>query len=169
MPAGWPGLVLKIGITVWLVTVSAWDRLQRRIPNALVLPVMFGALGWQIWRALFQNEKGVFFALAAWGILFSLWQLHFFGGGDTKLLMALFALFPTARFLLLFCIIVLVVSLPLLAFKYFRRGWREKLRQVHQRARQGQILPTAEDLQREGRPHCWSLALPGVIYLWWLC
>ena len=44
MSGEWLDLTVRVLVTVWLIVISVWDRLQRRVPNALVLPAMFGAL-----------------------------------------------------------------------------------------------------------------------------
>ena len=173
MVSNWGLGALKGVITIWLVIISIWDRRERRVPNWLVLPGMFAALLWQLYitltgaaRTSAMSAGSLGFALIAWVVLFMMWRAHFFGGGDAKLLMALFALFPTVQFLLLFCAVVLVVTIPLVIIKVVRSGESMSLEQVRRRLSQGQLLPTQEDLRTQGRPHCWSLALPGVIYLW---
>jgi Flp pilus assembly protein protease CpaA len=163
----WPTLIIRIALTLWLIAISVWDRMQQRVPNVLVLPVMFGALGWQVYLAVTSGVWGrVWFALLAWVVLFMLWKVNVFGGGDSKLVMALFALFPEMSFLVLFCAVVIIVSIPLLINKYTKRGLRETLKGAGRRMAKGPLLPTAEELHTQGSPHCWSLALPGVIYLW---
>ena len=169
LPA-WVSLALKGAITLWLIVVSVWDRAERRVPNGLVLPAMLGALLWQVYASIAgKYETGsppIMFVLVAWVVLFVLWQAHVFGGGDAKLLMALFAMFPTTQFLLVFAVVVLAVTLPLVVLRVARTGLRHTWRNLQERIASGQVLPTAEDLRTQGRPHCWSLALPGVIYLW---
>jgi Flp pilus assembly protein protease CpaA len=167
MSAGWYGLATKIFITVWLIVISVWDRMHRRVPNLLVLPAMLAGLVWQTYQSIEDGQwNRMLFIVVAWTIVFMLWRLHVFGGGDAKLLMALFGFFPTLQFLVLFSVVVLIASVPLLIHKYARRGLKTSLRSAGQRISQGRVLPTEEELQTEGSPHCWSLALPGVIYLW---
>jgi Flp pilus assembly protein protease CpaA len=169
-------LAFRVGLTLWLIVVSVWDHRQRRVPNALLAPVMFGALGWQAylaWRGAPSEyargaPEGLLTALLAWVVLFLMWRAHVLGGADSKLLMALFALFPTMPFLILFSLVKLAVSLPLLAYQTLRGGVRQALRGVWWRLRSGQLLPSAADLSVGGQPNCWTYALPGVIYLWWL-
>jgi Flp pilus assembly protein protease CpaA len=126
--------------------------------------VMFGALGWRIYGTLFTRINALGFVLVAWVVLFLLWRAHLFGGGDAKFLMAILAIFPTTQFLIFFSLVVLMVSLPLLIIQCI------KTRSLpFQRGAGGEMgLPMAEDLQQRGRPYCWTLALPGVIYLWWV-
>ncbi len=163
------GLILaaKIVATIWLIVISVWDRLHRRVPNILVLPVMCGAFLWQVYEAIARKTADrILFVIVVWAVLGMLWRVHIFGGGDSKLLMALFALFPTTQFLILFCLVVLIASIPVLVAKYAKRGLRASLRSAGQRLAHGPMLPSAEELETQGSPHCWSLVLPGVIYLW---
>ena len=167
MSGQWLDLAIKVAITVWLIVISVWDRMHRRVPNVLVLPAMLGALVYQVYQSVTSGEwNRLLFIVVVWAAVFMLWRLHVFGGGDAKLLMALFAFFPTVQFLVLFSVVVLIVSVPLLIVKYARRGFRTSLRGAGQRIASGQVLPTEQELQTQGSPHCWSLALPGVIYLW---
>ena len=51
MSDSWSIVAFRVALTLWLVTVSVWDHLHRRVPNWLVLPVMAGALGFRIYGA----------------------------------------------------------------------------------------------------------------------
>lgn len=155
------GLALRLGLTAWLVAISIWDVRTARIPNWLTFPVMLGA---GIWR-LYQ---GVWIVLPIWVLLYVIWRVNIVGGGDAKLLMGLFALFPTFEFAFLFAVVVLVVSLPLLYRKHWWRRPAEMAQGVVQRINSGQIFPTQEELHSEGEQYAWTLVLPGLIYLWWL-
>ena len=162
----WLNLAFRVVVTLWLAAISVWDRRQRRVPNWLVLPVMGTAFLWQVYVSIVQRQTTVLFAGIAWAVVFALWRGHVFGGGDAKLLMALLALFPTTEFLVLFSVVVCLLSIPLLIHKHVRVGGRPLLN-ARQRLAGGHLLPTAEELRTEGRPHCWTFALPGVIYVWW--
>ena len=162
----WLNLAFRVVVTVWLATISVWDRRQRRVPNWLVLPVMGTAFLWQAYESIVHQQNAILFVGIAWIVVFALWRGHVFGGGDAKLLMALFALFPTTEFLVLFSVVVCLVSIPLLILKHVRVGGRP-LRNARQRLDSRRLLPTAEQLRTEGRPHCWTFALPGAIYVWW--
>jgi Flp pilus assembly protein protease CpaA len=166
--ADWLPIALKVAITLWLIMVSVWDRLTRRVPNWLVLPVMLAALVWQAYLQITGRAYDLLFAVTAWVVLFMLWRAHVFGGGDAKFLMALFAMFPKMQFLILFCIVVLATRVPMLVVKYARMGLPSLWRSLRRQPGDPQLLPTAERLVAEGQQHCWALALPGVIYLWWV-
>lgn len=163
----WPVLALKISITLWLVVLSVWDRLQRRVPNWLVLPAMLAALLGQVYRQATGTESGLLFVGVAWVSLFMLWRVNVLGGADAKLLMTLFALFPSVQFLILLSIMKVAVSLPLLVAKCVHIGLPQAWGTLRGRLRGQRLLPTADELHMRGQPNCWSYALPGVVYLWW--
>jgi len=162
----WLELAFRVIITLWLVAVAVWDSIARRIPNWLVLPVALLALGWQVYGAIRGNPDGLIFALGAWVVLYTMWRAHVFGGGDAKFLMALFAMFPTAQFLLLFSLVVLAVSIPIIVIKYVGPRLRGSLGRAQRRTLEPGLLPTAENLRTRGQPFSWTFALPGVLYLW---
>lgn len=159
----WPEtsrLLVKLLITAWLAAVAVWDWRTGRIPNGLSLPVMglAGAL---------QLYQGRWYVLVIWALLYLIWRVHIIGGGDAKLLMGLFALFPTWRFTLLFGILVLAVSVPLLVLQHWDRSPFEVVRSIFKTLGSGNPLPSREDLEAHGRRFAWTFCLPGVVYLWW--
>lgn len=162
----WSALALKLAVTLWLVIVSVWDLAQRRIPNVLVLPVMGAALLVQIYEAVIARSQGLNVALVAWALIYVLWRAHLFGGGDAKLLMALFALFPTLEFLRVFPVVILAVGIPLLVYRYARQGLSKIKEEWEPQIQERRVLPSQEDLRRRGRPYGWTLALTGVVYAW---
>jgi len=166
MSDSWSIVAFRLAETLWLVTVSVWDHLHRRVPNWIVLPVMAGALGYRIYGAFVGQADALLFAAVSWVAVFLLWRAHIFGGGDSKFLMSLFALFPSLRFLVFFSVGYLLLSIPLLVAKYVRKKPRELLTSVRARTQSGQLLPDAEELAREGRPYCWTMAIPSLVYLW---
>ena len=141
---------LRIGVSIWLVPISVVDLRTRRIPNALVLPVLAAALGWRL------AHGNWLVALVCVG-LYLLWLSGFLGGaGDAKLLMALVALFPALEFAPVLAAAVLAVTLPWTAVRY-RRRWGEFVRNLR---------PSEERLEREGMPFAWVYALGALIYMW---
>ena len=129
---------------------------------------MLGALIWQLALLVTRADSSFFFALISWVVLFLLWQGHILGGGDAKVLMALFALFPTLPFLIVFSLIKVVVTLPLLVAKYWGRRPSDLAQGLRQRARDGRWLPDQQELASQGQSNCWTYCLPGAVYLWWL-
>lgn len=141
---------LRIGVSTWLAVVSVVDLRARRIPNALVLPVLVVALVWRL-------AQGNWLVALAWVGLYLLWRTGFLGGaGDAKLLMVLVALFPAAEFVLILGAVVLAVALPWTAMRY-RRRWGEFVRDLR---------PSEERLEREGVPFAWVYALGALVHMW---
>ena len=176
--SGWL-ILLKSAISGWLIAVAAWDHIEGRIPNWLVLPVMLIGLVYQIYASISGRNWAILGVVVAWVAIFSLWQARVYGGGDAKLLMGLFALFPNYRFLIVFCVATLAVSIPLLVYeiakKHIRR-WRIGKDTAHELAcheqgdgdRDDSALPSASAWRITYRPYAWVFALPGVIYTWTL-
>lgn len=157
----------RVLVTLWLLAVSVWDFFTRRIPNWLVLPIALLAMGWRIYEAAVRGAlEGLAFSLGAWAVLYTMWRAHVFGGGDAKFLMALFAMFPTAHFLLVFSLAVLAVSIPIVIVQYIKSRLRDLGDGRWYRRSRQDLLPTAEALRSKGQPFSWTFALPGVIYLW---
>lgn len=154
-------LAIRVVLSAWLVAISIWDVRTARIPNWLTFPVMLAVGAWRLYG-------GMWIVLPIWVLIYMIWRVNIIGGGDAKLLMGLFALFPTFEFAFLFSVVVLVVSLPLLYRKHWWRGPAEMAQGVVQRINTGQIFPTQEELHAEGHQYAWTFCLPGLIYLWWL-
>ena len=144
----------RIIVSGWLVAVALWDRVEQRIPNALVLPALGAVLVWRIYQAIrggtLDPRMGASLAgmLVAWGVVLGLWRLHVSGGGDAKLLMVQFGLFPTSEFALLLAFVVVACGLPRIL------------------ARLGRANTPALCSQRH--PDAWMPALAGLLYVWWL-
>jgi len=187
-------LLLKLAITAWLGTVAFWDLRTARIPNRLTLPAMAATGGFRLCQGLWglglfllqtahsgnptssdggylgsnvQVTANLLFTLVAWAIIFGGWKLNIMGGGDAKLIMVLFALFPTYNFTLTFCLVALVSLLPLLVLQYWGKRPLDALWELAFRLRTG-LFPTREELERKGKQYAWVFCLPGVIYLWLL-
>ena len=114
-----------------------------------------------------QGTASLLFMLVAWAIIFGGWKLNVMGGGDAKLLMVLFALFPTYDFALTFCLVALAALLPLLVLQYRGKRPLDALWETVLRLRTG-LFPTRQELEKTGKPYAWVFCLPGVIYLWLL-
>ena len=140
---------------------AAWDAWSAHIPNWLTFPVMLVAGGFRIYDGRWQF-------LLAWVVIFFLWQANVVGGGDAKLLMGLFALFPEPLFLLVFAAVGLVVRIPLVVRKYWGQRPSELLASAGDRLRTGRFTPSREELREHGRSYAWTYCLPGAVYLWLL-
>lgn len=166
-------LIVPVAITVWLVAISVMDHRTGRIPNSWTAPVMFGvglirvaaALGGLV-RGDLAASKSALFMLVAWVVLLLLWRLHFMGGGDSKFLMAQFALFPSMDFVAVLAFVLLIIEIPVLILELRGRKVGQVWFGLRDRLATGQVLPTAEELQERGRRHGWMYAVPAIIYTW---
>jgi Flp pilus assembly protein protease CpaA len=185
-------LLLKLVITAWLGMTAFWDLRTAKIPNQLTFPAMAATGGFRLCHGLWGlfllltahggnpassdygllggNMPGIenlLFTLVAWAVIFGGWKLNVMGGGDAKVIMVLFALFPTHDFTLTFCFVALVALLPLLVLQHRGKRPLNALREMAFKLRTG-LLPTREELERKGKQYAWVFCLPGVIYLWLL-
>jgi Flp pilus assembly protein protease CpaA len=152
-------LGIRLILTAWLVAVAAWDWRRAIIPNLLTLPVMLAAGGVRLYQ-------GHLHVLAIWVLLYLIWRVNIVGGGDAKLLMGLFALFPTYEFALLFSILMLAVSVPLIIARHWGKRPSDLAAAVADRIGRGRFLPTREELEVKGQQYAWTFCLPGLVYLW---
>jgi Flp pilus assembly protein protease CpaA len=185
-------LLFKLAITAWLGMAAFWDLRTARIPNQLTFPAMAATGGFRLFQGLWclfplltahggnpassdygcleGNRQGIgnlLFTLIAWAMIFGGWKLNIMGGGDAKLNMVLFALFPTYSFTLTFCLVALATLLPLLVLQYWGKHPLDASGEMAFRLRTG-LFPTREELERKGKQYAWVFCLPGVIYLWLL-
>ena len=152
-----PGI--RLALTAWLVAVAVWDWRRAVIPNWLTLPVMLAAGGVRLYQ-------GHLHILAIWVLLYLIWRVNIVGGGDAKLLMGLFALFPTYEFAFLFSILVLAVSVPMIIARHWGKRPSDLAAAVADRIGRSRFLPTREELEIKGQQYAWTFCLPGVVYLW---
>ena len=153
-----PLLVVLGAMSVLLLGISLNDFRTHRVPNGVTYPLMLVGLI----RAMAMADA-VF--VIYWLVFFSLWQMRFMGGGDAKLLMGLFGLFPDFQFAWLMAASILVTGVPYLLFKY-RRQWRTVPRALFWRLITRQLLPTQGEFESEAVPYAFSFCLAGVVYLW---
>jgi len=145
-------VTVRLALTVYLAIIAFYDLKFQIIPNWLTLPVMAGALFWQ-----FRESQWVAFSvLPFWLGAFALWLAGLYGGGDAKLLMALFALWPRTDFLLVEAGLSLLIGIPLLIWKYRGKPWPEAARSFQQ----------ALEQKQGGYPWGTVYALGGIIFAW---
>lgn len=153
-------MAFKAMLSAYLALAAAWDLKHRVVPNWLTVPALVAAGAWQL-------HQGHWEFLQAWAAIFVLWMLHFFGGGDAKLMMVLFALFPGPHFLVSFCWVALAATLPQIVLKYWRTSPLALARCLKLRLATGP-LPSEEDLEERGVRSTWIISLAGVVYAWLL-
>lgn len=160
IPAEISSRVAFVGIAALFAQISLNDFKTRRVPNTVTYPLM--AIG--IVRAMAYRD-GIF--LLYWAVLFALWTARFMGGGDAKLLMGLFGLFPDFQLAWFVAVSILVTGLPYLAYKY-RHQWRtipRALQRVLWRLVTLQFLPSQAEFEKEAVPYAFSFCLAGAVYL----
>ena len=153
-----PAILTPLVISAYLAVASIVDLKTHKVPNWLTLPPMI-ALG-----AIRLTRFDLVF-LAYWAGIYLCWAAHVWGGGDAKLLMALFALWPTLDFLWIECLTTLVLGIPLLIAEYRRSSPGELALRAYSRLATGDILPGEEKLAA-GSPATWLLAMGGLVYSW---
>jgi Flp pilus assembly protein protease CpaA len=158
-------ILFKLAVTAWLGIVAVWDSRTGLIPNWLTLPV--AVVGGALSLYAGPMEARVLMLLC-WAVLLLVWRLYIFRGGDAKLLMGLFALFPRYDFILVFCIVLFLVTLGLVVAKLWGQRPGELGQKLAARLQEHQFLPTSEELERRGQPHAWTFSLAGTVALWLL-
>lgn len=157
IPLGLSSGIAFAGIAALFVQISLNDFKTRRVPNTVTYPLM--AIG--IVRAIAYRDA-IF--LLYWAVFFALWTTRFMGGGDAKLLMGLFGLFPDFQLAWFVAVSILVTGLPYLAYKY-RHQWRTIPRALFWRLITRQFLPSQAEFEKEAVPYAFSFCLAGAVYL----
>jgi Flp pilus assembly protein protease CpaA len=152
-----PFLSVLVGMTALCVWISLYDLRTHRVPNWVTYPMMLAGVG----RALAFTDGTM---LIYWLAIFSLWQVHFMGGGDAKLLMGFFGLFPVFQIAWLMAASILATGLPYLAFKY-RHAWRSIPKALFFRLITRQLLPSETEFEKEAVPYAFSFCLGCIGYL----
>ncbi len=151
-------LAARLGFTALLAVLALQDLRTKRVSPLVTLPWMAVALA----RAVVLRDAAL---LPFWTGIVILWLLNFYGGGDAKLLMGLFGLWPTERLLWTAAIVSLAVGLPFLIAKHRRAPLRSVAGGLVLRLATLDVLPTAEELDR-GIPFAFAYCLAGAIYVW---
>ncbi len=153
-------MVFNVALSAYLIVAAAWDLKRGIVPNWLTVPALAFAGGWQLYQGQWEF-------LQSWAAIFTLWMLRFFGGGDAKLMMALFALFPGVDFLVAFCWVAVAATLPQIVLKYWRTSPLVVARRLGFRLATG-LLPGEGELEESGVRSTWIISLAGMLYVWFL-
>ncbi len=158
-PTAWHASVFVgfAGMSALCAWISVNDFRTHRVPNWSVYPLMLVG----VVRAVTLLDVTF---LLYWVVLFSLWQIRFMGGGDAKLLMGFFGLFPDFQLAWLIAVSILVTGVPYLAFKY-RAKWRNIPRTLFFRLITRQFLPSQTEFEKEAVPFAFSFCLGWITYL----
>lgn len=151
-------LLAKIGFTALLVWVALQDFRAQTVSPFITLP-------WMCMGIVHGIITHNFSFLAFWFVIFLLWSLHFYGGGDAKLLMGLFGLMLDVQLLWIVCVVLVVTGIPVLAMKYRSTSPRMLATGLTQRVQSGALLPTDEELN-QGVPFAFAYCIAGAVYLW---
>jgi hypothetical protein len=173
----WAPVVLLPLYFVWDTTVGDLKRLLRwrfvdteRDDRRWLIPDMVAfALTFALLAVARGQGEAAFFLTAGFALVHLLWRLDRLPGGDAALLIALLALFPSLRFLVLASLVVVAVVLPRLAWRY-----RHDLGSA---ARAGltagpwaalTVLRAAAQSKSQPEPVAYLFSLAGIAALVWL-
>lgn len=152
----------SISLSAYLLLAAAWDLRTLQVPNWLTLPALGGVL---IWRLVHMDVS----FLPFWAACLVSWYVNILGGGDVKLLMVLFGLFPEVELVYTFLIGAAVILAMLVLW---RRARTRKLQtffvSVGHRVLALDFFPSASALQAQGEPFTFVIALVGIVYVWWV-
>lgn len=155
-------------LAVHLAVVGAWDLRTRRVPNGFTLPGIGLVLLWRAVRVVALARAGLpllpeLAPVPYWAATWALWAAGMMGGGDAKLLMLLFGVFPTPRFLGL---LLAVTGLTMAAVLTWRYGRRRRIGLLVSgllfRLTHGRLFPTEAELAAEGEPTAFLFSAAGL-------
>ena len=159
----WAPLALFILFFVWDTTwADIKPLLKQEVREGddtrwlLPMPVALILVGALILLAGRQGSEAMTLTLG-WTIIHGLWRAGLLPGGDTALLMSINALFPTPRFFLVEAAGALVVTIPLLLWRY-----RRELPMVLA-TRDVSVLATAYGERSKPQPVGWVFAVGGIL------
>jgi hypothetical protein len=173
----WAPLALFVLCFLWDTTVGDLKRLLRwrfidtaRDDRRWLVPDV-AAYGLTIALLAVARGQGAaaFFFTAGFALVHLLWRLGRLPGGDAALLIALLALFPSLRFLILASLVVAAAVLPRLAWRY-----RHDLAAAARLGFVGgpwaalSILRAAARTRSKPEPVAYLFALAGIAALVWL-
>ncbi len=150
----------SIALTIFLLVAALCDLRTLHVPNWLTLPALVGVLGWQVCH--FDLAFVPFWI----GCLLA-WHLNAVGGGDAKVLMVLFGLFPDATLVYVFLVVAGVALVALLGIRYARAGSLCVLvNRIICQASRLDFFPTSEQMEMSGEPFTFFISLAGIAYIW---
>ena len=173
----WVPLALLVFYYLWDTTVGDVKRLLRwrsidteRDDRRWLIPDLAAfALTVALLAVARGQGEAAFFFTAGFALVHLLWRLGRLPGGDAALLIALLALFPSLRFLILASLVVAAVVFPRLAWRYRQ--------DVVAAARAGltagpwaalAVLRTAAQSKSKPEPVAYLFSLAGIAAVVWL-
>lgn len=150
----------RIALTIYLVLAAVWDLRTRRVPNWLTLPLLAGVLLWRLAQLDFT------FVLY-WCACLVAWLVNSLGGGDVKLLMALFGLFPQVELFYLLLIVAGAGIGVVLFLRYARaRSLGVWFRRMAHRLSRLDLFPSRSEMEAGAEPFTLFVSLAGIAYVW---
>jgi Flp pilus assembly protein protease CpaA len=165
----WPLLLIAVAARTWqgswiLLPLFVGLVLVELLPQVWRGPGIVLIVGSVQWGAQILNDPVAQFVALWWGVAYALWTLHVLGGGDTRVFMALVALFPDTALVAALWGGLALVSVAWLLVLYRRSAW-SLLAQAGQSISGGRY-PSREDLAEQGKPSTPGLVLGVLVYLW---
>jgi hypothetical protein len=152
----------KVALTLILLFLAAYDWRTHLVPPQISLPFMFTGLLLVVGRlVLWADLSAVPYLI---GVLF-LYELRLIAGGDAKVALAFFSLWPNEVMFRYLVLAHIVLGIPLLALKHFRTPIRRMMQGAQSFVLSGRFLPTDDDLA-QGDPATLVFVAAGVAYLW---
>ena len=150
----------KIVLTIYLILAAVWDLRTRRVPNWLTLPLLAGVLVWRL-------AQWDFTFVPYWCACLAAWLLNSLGGGDVKLLMALFGLFPRVELFYLLLIVAGAGIGVVLFLRYARaRSLGLWFRRMAYRLSRLDLFPSRSEMEAGAEPFTLFISLAGIAYVW---
>jgi Flp pilus assembly protein protease CpaA len=152
--------LVRIILSAYLALAAVWDLRTRRVPNWLTLPLLVAVLAWRVarWDWAF---------VPYWCGCLAAWLLNSLGGGDVKLLMGLFGLFPRVEmFYLLLVFAGIGIGVVLVARHLRARSLRAWLISLAGRVVRLELFPSRSEMEAGAEPFTLLISLAGVAYVW---
>lgn len=150
----------RVSLLALVAYAAWWDLKIGLVPPAISLPLLAVAFAAALARLVALHDLAF---IPYWIGILLLWQLNTLGGGDAKVLLGFFALWPNSQLLWVMLFVHLVVGVILLARKYRRVPLRQVAAGLRARLLARQFIPTEADLA-EGERVTFALALALGIY-----
>ena len=169
-PLMWSILIVGVAVAAferqWTVVIVAVAAAVISSLTFLTVPYLRIALiigiGFSVWLATDQTDV-VTATVIAICFVWLLFEFNLVGGADATIAIGLLAMFHSAAFVALLALMTLTGSLLMLIARY-RLGAGRVLLRTATHIWTG--VPTAQDLEQNGMPAVWKIALAGVLFAW---
>ena len=155
----WVIWLARLMVTGALMTMAVVDRKTGQVPLGLTWPFMLAGAFAAAARAITLDFR----VLPYWLAVLLVFHWNILGGGDAKLLLGVFGLYPTPAMLLAHTIVVLVRSVGTTIYRYRHQALSHFLKTNLSFLKVG---VTDEELQKRGIRATWGYALATALVLW---